>query len=216
MKYCEAQLYTVEKIQKRADRTPDFRVVTAHGAIIAEVKEACANGEDERIATHLKQRRKAASWWDRPGKRVRAMIGKANGQTRSSLAEGLPCVVILYDNVIVGGDRPRGQNYFFTGLDIAIGMYGQLKTAVMFSGNAITGTRNELGGDRTLRFNKEKQISAVCVLTDGTGTPLPFMRVYHNSYAARPLPREIFCGAHDKHMKNPGDNWLFENSWVEF
>ena len=213
--YCEAQSYTVEKIPEATDRTPDFRVATPHGAIIAEVKEARPNEEDVRIATQIKLSGGRASWCDLPGKRVRGMLDEARGQTRSLLGERLPCVVVLYDNVVVDGARPRYQNYFFSGFDIATGMYGQLKTVVSFAGSEVTGTKNELGGNRTLRFNKDQQMSAVCVLTDGMGIELPFMRVYHNSFATLPLPREIFCGLNDKHLKNPGDEKFFQNAWVE-
>ncbi|MGD0536345.1 MAG: hypothetical protein ABSC03_01740 [Verrucomicrobiota bacterium] len=213
--YCEALSYTVNNIPEAPDRTPDFRVTTPHGEIIAEVKEARPNEEDVRIATQGRLFGRA-SWCDLPGKRVRAMLDKATGQTRSFSDERLPCVLILYDNVVVDGFRPKYQNYFFSGFDLASGMYGQLKTVVTFAGREVIGTKNELGGNRTLRTNKDQQMSAVCVLTDGVGTEPPFMRVYHNSFAALPLPREIFSGLNDKHLKNPGDEKVFLNSWVEF
>lgn len=146
------------------------------------------------------------------------MLDEAMGQTRKFLSERLPCVVILYDNVVVEGVRPRYQNYFFSGFDIATGMYGQLKTVLTFGrrSSEVIEIRNELGGNRTLRINKDQQISAVCVLTDGMETDLPSLRVYHNSCSLLPLANRIFTGPNDKHFKNPGDDNSFQNSWVEF
>jgi len=215
--YCEALSYTVEKIPEATNRTPDFRVVTPSGSIIAEIKEACPNDEDVCMATELRNGR-IASWCELPGKRVRSMLNDASGQTRSSSTEQQPNVVILYDNVVVDGERPRTPNSFFTGFDIITGMYGQLETVVTFAGqtNEIIETRNQLGGNRTLRFNKEKQISAVCVLTEGVNQQTPHLLVYHSSFAALPLPRAIFSGPKDKHFRNPGDETHFQNSWVEF
>jgi hypothetical protein len=215
--YCEALFYTVEKIPEATNRTPDFRVVTPSGAIIAEIKEACPNDEDIRMATEMKLLGRT-SWCELPGKRVRAMLNEAAGQTRSSSGEQLPSVVILHDNVVVDGARPRSQNSFFTGFDIITGMYGQLETVVTFAGQTseVAGTQNQLGGNRTLRLNKDIQISALCVLSEDVRLKTPYLFVYHNSFAALPLPREIFSGLNDQHFKNPGDERFFQNSWVEF
>ncbi|HTY87322.1 MAG TPA: hypothetical protein VMB80_07645 [Candidatus Acidoferrum sp.] len=215
--YCETLLYTVEKIPEAEKRTPDFRVITPHGTIITEIKEACPNDEDVRMATEMKLWGRT-SWCELPGKRVRAMLNDATGQTRSSSEQQLPCAVILYDNVIVDGERPRSQNSFFTGFDIATGMYGQLETVLTFAGQTseVIEARNQLGGNRTLRSNKDEQINAVCVLTEDAKLKTPCLWVYHNSFASFPLSRKIFCGAEDKHFKNPGDEDFFRNSWVEF
>jgi hypothetical protein len=215
--YCEALSYSVEKIPETTNRTPDFRVVTPSGSIIAEIKEACPNDEDIRMANEMRLYGRT-SWCELPGKRVRSMLNDAAGQTRSSLTEQLPNAVILFDSVVVDGERPRTPNSFFTGYDIITGMYGQLETVVTFASqtNEIVETRNQLGGNRTLRFNKEKQISAVCVLTEDFNQQTPHLLVYHNSFALLPLPRAIFSGSKDKHFKNPGDETHFQNSWIEF
>ena len=188
--YCELLSYAVEKIPEATNRTPDFRVVTPSGAIIAEIKEARPNDEDIRMAAELKAG-KCTGFCELPGKRVRAMLKEATGQTRDSSSDRLPSIVILYDNVVVEGERPRSPNSFFTGFDITNGMYAQLETVVTFAGqtNEVVETRNQLGGKRTLRFNKERQISAVCVMTEDMKLNHPYLHVYHNSFASLPLSR---------------------------
>jgi hypothetical protein len=210
-KYCTDQSYAVEKIPESTDKTPDFLVTTPHGQIVAEVKEACPNDGDIKIISQS-------------GRTIKKILGKRvgekikQGKRKKHLDAKIPRVIVLYDNIVVNGVRPTRPNFFFSREDIAFGMYGELKTTILYDKNAgkIVGTWNELGKNQYLRFDQGREISAVCLLSDVLENNHPCLYTFHSVFALHPLSRQIFAGSNDKHFRNPVNGNTFETTWVEF
>jgi len=210
-KYCADQSYQVEKILEGAEKTPDFKVTTSQGQIIAEIKEVCPNDEDIKIASE-----NGGTIGRSLGKRVREKVKQ--GCRKKYPDQQIPRVIVLYDNIIVNGVRPWYPNFYFSPADIAFGMYGELKTTVLYDKRAgkILGTRNELGKNKHLRIDRGQEISAVCLLNDFCEDNQPCIYTYHNVFALLQLSRQVFAGSNDKHFKNPVNENTFETSWIEF
>jgi hypothetical protein len=209
-KYCAEQAYAIEKIPEGAEKTPDFLLTTSYGPIIAEIKEACPNEEDARIILE-----RGGTITKILGKRVGERIKQAK---RKKFGDAkIPCVIVLYDNIVINGTRPSYPNFYFSPTDIAFGMYGELKTSILFDKTAgkILGTRNELGKNQYLRSDEGRKISAVCLLCDVLENAPPFLYTFHSVFASVPLLRNIFAGPNDKHFRNPIVGNTFETSWVE-
>jgi hypothetical protein len=209
--YCTNHSYIVEKIREGTEKTPDFLVKTPFGEIIAEIKEVCPNDEDKKIISGSGGTLKKVL-----GKRVREKIKQATRKKYSN--PNIPRVIVLYDNIIVNGVRPTYPHYHFNPADMAFGMYGELKTTLLYNKQAgkIIGTRNELGKNQHLRSDRGREISAVCLLSNLLEDGHPCLYTYHSIFALAPLSRQIFSGQTDKHFKNPSDGKTFETSWVEF
>jgi len=125
LKYCADQSYQIEKIPEGADRTPDFKVCTPYGQIIAEVKETCPNEEEIKIASEN-------------GGTIVKSIGKRAGEKikqamkKKYADQQIPRVIVLYDNIVVNGVHPLRPSFYFDPTDIAFGMYGELKTIILY------------------------------------------------------------------------------------
>lgn len=212
-RYCADQSYQLEKIQEGVEQTPDFRVATQHGHVIAEIKEVCPNEEEIAIAKNG-----GGTHWHSIGKRVRAKIEGAMSQTKKYRSESVPCILVLFDNIVVDGVRPLYPNYYFNPGEIAFGMYGELKVVVSLdkSSGQIIKSQSMLGGKRKLRPDQGNEISAVCILNECFEQYPPSLLTYHNAFAKIPLSRALFAGPYDKHFKNLGDEVSFDTSWVEF
>ncbi len=210
-KYCADQSYRVEKIPEGVEKAPDFKVITPHGTVIAEIKELCANPEESNLASG-----NGKTLCKRIGKRVGEKIKQAM-QKKSADKRSFQ-VVVLFDNIVVAGDRPLRPDFYFNPEDIAFGMYGELETTILIdkSTGKLVGTRNDLGKNRYLRLGRGQEISAICVLRDIFDRNTPFLYTYHSVFALNCLPRQIFSGPHDKHFRNPADGNTFTTEWVEF
>lgn len=213
--YCAEQTYRVEKIPEDSDNTPDFLVSTPHGQLIAEVKELRANESDEQVAAQS-----GYTIVRIPGKRVQKQIDKSKSQTERFAARQIPCVIVLYDNIVVDGMRPFYPNYYLSPTDLVFGMYGELKTTIFFDKAAgkIIETRGEFGKNQNLTTERRQEISAVCVLSDVLENNQPCLYTYHNVFAAPPrqLSRKIFDGVNDRHFKNSVNGNTFVADWIPF
>jgi hypothetical protein len=210
-KYCADQSYPVEKIPEGVDKTPDFLVTTPHGQIIAEVKETCPNDEDIKIVSE-----RGGTIKKTIGKRVGEKIKQ--GKRKKYFDTQIPRVIVLCDNIIVNGERPSYPNFHFSQEYIAFGMYGELKTTILYdkNGGKIVEPRNELGKNQYLRSDYGREISAVCLLCDVLENQPPFVYSFHSVFALLPLSRQIFAGSNDKHFRNPVIGNTFETSWIKF
>ena len=216
-KYCANQGFAVEKIPEGTEKTPDFLVSTSQGQLIAEIKELCPSAEDKKIILE-----KGGTIRKTFGKRVGEKIKLA--KRKKFVNTAIPRIIILFDNIVVrdrnvvANDAPFLPNYYITPEDIAFGMYGELKTTILYdkAKGKIVGTRSDLGKNQHLRSDEGREISAVCVLTGNSEDIAPFLYTFHSVFASIPLPRAIFMGPKDKHFKNPVSGDTFETSWIEF
>ena len=210
-KYCADRGYDVETIPEGPEKTPDFLVSTSQGQLIAEIKELCPNEEDRKIISE-----NGGTIRKIFGKRVGEKIKRAKRQKYGS--SSIPQVIVLYDNITIGDIRPTYPNFYLSPVDIAFGMYGELKTSILFdkATGKMAGTKSELGKNQFLRSDEGKEISAVCILCDVLENAAPFMHTFHSVFATMPLSRKVFSGPNDKHFQNPIHGNVFETSWIEF
>src|SRR6266498_2836512 len=112
--YCNLHGFVANRIASPTDgsRYPDYEVIIAGNRIIAEIKELQANPNDKMTATILQQHIPEA-FGDEPGRRVRTHIEDAEGQLRRYAGQQVPCLVVLYENIIVNGFRPYPPGAFF-------------------------------------------------------------------------------------------------------
>jgi hypothetical protein len=213
--YCANQSYQIEKVPEDSDETPDFLVSTPLGQLIAEIKELRANKTDKQVAAQS-----GHTMVRIPGKRVQKQIDRSKNQTERYLDRQIPCVIVLYDNIVANEVRPFYPNYYLSPTDLAFGMYGELKTTIFFDKAArkIIETRSEFGKNQNLTAERRKEISAVCVLSDFLENNQPCLYTYHNVFATPPrqLSRKIFSGTNDRHFKNPVNGNTFMADWIPF
>ncbi len=105
--YCKSMGYVCNPIIAGSERgkTPDFEVI-AESKVIVEIKELTPNKDDERQAKELMQQHWTTGG-GRPGKRIYDHIKSAASQLRTYKDSATPCVLLLYDNIIVDGMRPH-------------------------------------------------------------------------------------------------------------
>jgi hypothetical protein len=133
--------------------------------VIVEVKEIEANDEDIRLWRQTRSGKIVAHSRE-PGMRARRHIRDAIGQLRAYAENGLPTVVVLYDNLLVDGIRPYPFRDLFGLLgpyDINVALYG-LQTANLRL--HADGTIQPLGDGRNdkKKLHDRECVSAVSVL----------------------------------------------------
>jgi hypothetical protein len=213
--YCASQSYRIEKFLEDSDETPDFLVSTPHGQLIAEIKELRPNDDDVRIIAG-----QGGTIGRIPGKRVQKQIDRSKNQTERFAVRQIPCVIVLYDNIVVNGMRPFYPNYYLSPTDLVFGMYGELTATIVFDKAAgrIIEARREFGKNQNLTAERRQEISAICVLCDFLENVPPCLYTYHNVFATPPrqLSRKIFAGVNDRHFRNPVNGNTFVADWIPF
>lgn len=205
--YCRQRGYDLTRIepaQESGVRSPDFSLFIKDREIIVEVKEITANDDDVRVWRDTRAG-KVVVHRREPGKRARGQIEAAVGQLRPYAENGVPCVVVLYDNILVDGAHPRP---FFDPfgplgpLDIDNALYGLETNTFRFyedGGAEALG----VGRSRRRRVHDRECISAVCVLGEDVNSQALFLFTHHNYFARNPLPMDAFLGPSDRHLTKP-------------
>ena len=222
LQYCALRGYVANRIPTPVDgdQFPDYEVNIGQSRLIVEVKEIRANPSDENVARVIQERR-VEVFGDEPGRRIRGHIEKAEKQLRRYEAQRMPCLVVLYDNIVVDGFRPYPPGGFIVDMcnplypyHIDVGMYGlesiQLRLHQEGPPECIGDVR---GGKRTLRAGHQDNISAVATLHDYDQNYGLFLIVYHNFFAKNPLPKALFAHTKDKQLEKPGHPETSSGSW---
>lgn len=213
--YCKNLHYVCNPIIAGSDRgkTPDYEVV-ANGRVIVEIKELTPNKDDERQAKELRQQR-WTSGGGIPGKRIYDHIKAAASQLKRYRDSAIPCVLLLYDNIVVDGMRPHIPNSLLGSAFIDFAMYG-LQTVFLSSEEESQLVRipDGRGGRRQMTIDERTYISAVAVLYEESNAA-PFIVSYHNFFAKESLPFDIFAGPRDRHFVKPSYPDQTPQEWVE-
>ena len=219
-KYCKSVGYTCVPIPvgTRQGRTPDYRVCYGDDKIIVEIKELSPSIEDKRRARELKKQ----GWTlgvEQPGKRIYDEIRRSAGQLKRFANCTLPCVLVLYDNIVVDGVR-LGVSQLMQPALIDFGMYGlQTETLSVPSSDYpdmdIRVTANGRGGKRQMTPDSRVYVSAVSVLCEGQNGEEPYLYSFHNWFANIPLSRHLFRSARDLHFAKPDHPDKCPQKWVE-
>lgn len=220
--YCKLRSYVVNRLSAPADggRFPDYEVIIGGTRIIVEVKELQANPTDKEMAKAIQEKR-IQVFGGEIGRRVRTHIEDAERQLRRYESQHVPCLVVLYDNIIVDGFRPNPPDQFPRDImnplypgHIEVGMYGHQVAQVRIHSDGRTESLGDVRGDkRTLRSGHQDSISAVATLHDYDPNYGMFLIVYHNFFAKNPLPKTVFTNSKDRQIEKPGHPDSCPGSW---
>ena len=152
------------------------------------------------------------------GRRVRTHIEEAERQLRRYESQQVPCLVILYENIVVNGFHPNLPEPFPTNplnpSHIEVGMYGNHVAQVRIHPGGRTESLGDVrGGERTLGSGHQDNISAVATLHDYDSSNGLFLVVYHNFFAKNPLPKSVFTDSKDRQIEKPGHPDSCPGSW---
>ena len=166
-------------------RTPDYEFHLQEPPILVEVKQIDPNPDDKALLRQL-QETEMYEFQDALGKRLRGKISKASSQLKARVRTDQPALLIVYNNV----DVIRG---FTTPRQMMSAMYGQHEVVLTRSHGGplaqLLSFSPRLGGNRRLTLEHNTTISAVAVLFEGPEGP--YLIVYHNRFAANPIPPEV-------------------------
>jgi hypothetical protein len=213
IRYLNERAYQHSLIPRAGGSTPDFDLNAGGVRVIAEVKELAPNDEDRAAVAALKAN-KATPVRTLDGRRIRRAIEEAAKQLRTRSADGVPTMVIMYDNIIIDSERPAVRNYNLNADQIEWGMYGQRIVILEITGNSqIIRSEDRRGGQRQLTADVKTYVSAVGVLTDFPERCT--LTVYHNYFAAVRLPMYAFAADGDTHFVKSADPLAGIEPWQQ-
>jgi hypothetical protein len=206
---CRDVGYDVEQPRVRCRhgiKTADFVITTGFSSVIAEVEELRPNRDDLRQINAM-QRGEAVGGGCTIGARLRNHIRRAAEQLKPYADQGVPIIVVLYDNVRVGNTRVAYPMFYLQPHDIDAAMYGDRVAYVSLATRSrMQPDRN--GGRRTCTANEKNYISAVAVISDHDDKTMFF---YHNCFAKVPLAAPLFRGEKFFHLqKVAGEPWRWD------
>jgi hypothetical protein len=220
--YCKLRGYGANRIPTPTDggRFSDYEIVIGQNRIIAEIKELQANPNDRNVVKIIQEHRIEA-FGDEPGRRVRTHVEDAEKQLRRYDNEQVPCVVILYDNIIVDGFRPYPAGGFLADpsnplnpYNVDVGMYGlQAANLRIHQHGRVESLGDARGGKRTLRNKHQDNISALITLHDYAPDYGLFVIIYHNFFGKTPLSKDVFSNSKDKQLEKPNHPELCPGEW---
>jgi hypothetical protein len=200
--HCIRHGFLVEKVETSKEKTPDFLLQKESLKLFAEVKELTPN-EDDRKYDEDKKKDGFAVFSCTIGQRVRGEIVKSAKQLKK-FASDCPGIVVIYENLGEDG-FPRYTNPVF----VNVAMYGNWMISSVRVPEAIR-KPDFCGGNGTTTRDHKRYLSAVCVMTDKQ------LLFYHNSFADRPLPREVFSGEDCLHFRKISDPHDAPGEWDNF
>ena len=181
----------------------DFVVWTSAFRVIAEVEELQPNVDDLRLIDSIR-RGEMAAYGSTIGARSRKHIRRAARQLKPYSAQGIPLLVVLYNNVRVDDVRAAHPTFYLEGHDIDAAMYGDRTAYISVATCAPTGPDRN-GGKRTCMAKEKKHISAIAVISDHNDATVIF---YHNQFADVPLAPPAFRDSSFFHLqKVPDEPW---------
>jgi hypothetical protein len=197
---CSRHGYVVSKLQPHARlRTADFSVNANGVRFIAEVKELTPNRDDLRQIREMKETG-TTSGGGNISARARKVIKEASIQLRSHKNDGVPLLIVVYDNVRTEDGRVAYPMYYVEPHIIDAAMYGDLVVTVpMKSGTLKKPDRS--GGGRMMTETTKTYVSAVAVISDWDDKSL---LIHHNCFATIPFPIAIFSDDSCHHLEKRG------------
>ena len=175
--FCQENSIRFSRVEVEINtKSPDYEIFPQENRVVLEVKELQENGDDRAAWAQAARSRTHTAFSD-PRDRIRRKIKKAAKQLKRR-SEGLhPTIVVLFDNGTFGG---------IDATDIKNAMYGDEVVQVTSSSRDDMRVVRKLGGGAKCTATDHRSVSAVAALaTIGTTIRLS---VFHNVFAARPLP----------------------------
>jgi len=184
---CTERCIPMLRVQEGTSTTPDYEITFDGQRVIAEVKEFERNRE-ELESDRLEEERGYGNVLScTPGDRVRKKIDAASPQIKSRTKGTLPGLLVLFDRGCVIGHLDPYK--------VKVAMYGleQIHFAVPRDpAESPYSMGMSFGPKRKMTENCNTSISAIGVLF-ATGPNDLQLHVYHNAFAAVPLPPELLA-----------------------
>jgi hypothetical protein len=183
-RFCNENSLPFTRVETEHDnKTPDYELILEGHRVFAEVKELRANHHDNAASREADSHGAAAAFAD-PRKRIRKQIGEAGRQLKQR-SKGLhPAILVLFDNGTFGGIDTT---------DIKNAMYGDEEVRVTRPSSEDMSVVFRLGGGRKCTATDNKSLSAVALPMTTSGTIR--LSIFHNGFAAQPLPFDCFTVA---------------------
>lgn len=211
---CHSLGLMAQKVPERVTKTPDFKVSGPFGVFYAEVKDLTPSPNERRTLEEFRDRGMLATAVKAElGRRASGMINEARYQLREVKDQGLPGVIVLYDNIRL----EDGTNLCPLGPlspdHITAAMFGKWVVDLKISNGtgAILDRNDKCGPNENFTATRKTYVSAVVVLCDYFG-PLT-ATLYHNPFASVPLPLAVFKGSNCYNMKVSIDDAKRPQSW---
>jgi hypothetical protein len=207
---CARHHYVATKLATRSSverKTADFLVTTPGEKFIAEIEELQPNRDDLRQIREMKEK----NWTHGGGvigSRARSAIRHAALQLRSHKEEGVPLIVVLYNNIKTTDGRAGHPLSHLEGYHIDAAMFGQRVVNVPLVPN-VAPKPDRSGGGRTMTPQWKTYISAVAVISDWDDETII---VYHNCFAQRPFPTALFTDGKSVHFEKRGEPYT--EPWI--
>ena len=192
--FCARLGIRLERIETRDKRRPDYRIWPSNAEVVCEVKQIEANAK-ERRALSAAVRGEYIATGGIPGSRVRSKITDASPQLRNLAKGRCPALLVL-----------SAESFLRRHLDeyqVRVAMYG-LDTIIMaVPRNAAVRAYvkdRKSGPKRKMNTEHNTTISAILELRRH-GDRTIFCTVYHNRFAAIPLPQKLLDADHVRHLR---------------
>lgn len=164
--FCNLNDIPCQKIPEGMKATPDYKVILNGKAVFVEVKQIDADDDftNEGASRTL-------------GSHVRAKINEARKQLKVALDQGIPAILLVYNNL------DSLQAFGTEQDDFRAAMYGEPTVVLNLDENRITDSYE--GRNRSFREGKNTSFSAVgCIKQTKEG---PTVLIYENIFSDNPL-----------------------------
>jgi len=217
LNYCDRRGYPVEKIKEKSNqgRTPDYKVITPAGEILAEVKELTPNNDDIKYYKSIKDATSEPRLLPL-GTRVNKIIKNASGQLKVFKDCKIPCVIVAYENFVMDGKNVNVFFHYLSENHIEAGMFG--RSEICFHLNSDKKTTSRYGGKRQITNSCRLYISAFIELANDIcdNKDEAHLRIYHNPFAQYRLYPRYFPHSEDEHFIKSGDPTTGGIGWCEY
>jgi len=214
-RYCEWFGITCNKIPTTDKESPDYEVNAGGQRLIVEIKEQSPNSDDRNYYQEL-CKNGIAELTPKRGRRINSHIKKAVDQLRGYADRRIPLVLLIHDNLRIEGHSIYvGRNHFLKDEDFDKGMYGDTGNQYTFtSSRDLPIVKQVRISPRQLGAHRNEHLSAVGVLCEREDGGV-FVYIYHNYFAAVPLPPTVFTGLDDRTFRKPSEPTVSLRIWRE-
>ena len=139
-------------------------------------------------------------------------IDKASKQLKAVYNEGLPGVLVLFDNIRLKDGTRFAPGHHLEPFHIHAALFGQWTVGLRIAEGRLLSRSDYSGSGERVNATRRNYLSAIVVLYDHTEELT--LVVYHNPYASRPLPVTTFSGSRFYNYGVPLEDAKTPESWV--
>jgi len=187
--YCSQKNINYGRIVEGEGKSPDFWIELGNNKIVVEVKQIDPNAEEREVLNIPPEELSGEEvyHWGMPGERIRNKITSCLPQLKTFANRIHPTLLVIYDNIKCHGIQMWPELTDENAVKVA--MYG-IETVLISPEVAPEGEAKIIhrwhGHRRRLTAEHNTTLSGIAMLEKHNG--LISLQVYHNYYAANPLP----------------------------